>query len=89
MNIDVCVGGEEQVALHQVQPEVCIIEIIRQKESSQRVLFPCSHADKNERKNSLMYKEIQNGSVAKSFMTNDLLSPSHMVKYLRRSSYTF
>jgi hypothetical protein len=33
----------------------------------------------------LIYKEIQTGAVAKSYMTNGLL----MTKYLRISSYTY
>jgi hypothetical protein len=32
-----------------------------------------SHTDEKENKIFLIYKEIQNGAVAKSYMTNDLL----------------
>jgi hypothetical protein len=33
-----------------------------------------NHTDKKEKKIFLIYKEIQNGAVAKSFMTNGLLT---------------
>jgi hypothetical protein len=39
------------------------------------------YTDKKENQIYLIYKEIQNGAVAKSYMTNGLL------KYLRISSY--
>ncbi len=42
--------------------------------------------DKKENKIFLIYKEIQKGAVAKSYMTNGLLS-SYMTTYLRISSY--
>ncbi len=32
------------------------------------------HTDRKENKISLIYKEIQNGAVPKSYMTNDLLT---------------
>ena len=35
--------------------------------------FDISHADKKENKIFLIYKEIQNGAVAKSYITNGLL----------------
>jgi hypothetical protein len=45
----------------------------------------CSHrTDKKEKKIFLINTEIQNGAVAKSYMTNGLLC---MVKYLRISPY--
>jgi hypothetical protein len=34
---------------------------------------PTSHTDKKENKIFLIYKEIQSGAVAKSYLTNDLL----------------
>ncbi len=43
------------------------------------------HTDKKENQIFVMYKEIPNGSVAKSSMT--ITAPSYMVKYLRISSY--
>jgi hypothetical protein len=50
-------------------------------------VLPCSlkaYTDKKENKIFLINKEIQNGAVAKSYITNDLLSYE---KYLRISSY--
>jgi hypothetical protein len=41
------------------------------------------HTDKEENQIFLIYKEIPNGAVAKSYMTNGLL----IVKYLHVSSY--
>ncbi len=46
-----------------------------------------SYTDKKENKIFLIYKEIQNGVVAKSYMTNGLLI-QFMGKYLRISSYS-
>jgi hypothetical protein len=43
--------------------------------------------DKKEKQIFLIYKEIQSGAVAKSYMTNGL--PSYMGKYLRISSDTY
>jgi hypothetical protein len=37
------------------------------------ILGPAPCTDKKERKNFLIYNEIQTGSVAKSYMTNGLL----------------
>ncbi len=34
-----------------------------------------NYTDKKEKKIFLIYKEIRNGAVAKSYMTNGLLSP--------------
>jgi hypothetical protein len=34
---------------------------------------PCRHTDKKENQIFLIYKEIQNGAVAKSYMTKGLL----------------
>jgi hypothetical protein len=45
-----------------------------------------SFTDKKENHVYLIYKEIQSGAIAKSYMTNGLL-PSYMGKYLRVSSY--
>jgi hypothetical protein len=42
------------------------------------------YTDKKENQIFLIYKEIQNGAVAKSFMTNGLLTYG---EYLRISSY--
>jgi hypothetical protein len=42
------------------------------------------YTDKKENQIFLIYKEFQNGAVAKSYMTNGLLT---YVKYLRISSY--
>jgi hypothetical protein len=42
--------------------------------------------DKKENQIFLIYKEIQNGAVAKSYMTNGVLI-QYMGKYLRISSY--
>jgi hypothetical protein len=36
-------------------------------------LYPSPHTDKKENQIFLIYKEIQNGAVAKSYMTNGLL----------------
>jgi hypothetical protein len=41
-------------------------------------LFPCGgqaslYTDKKEKQTFLIYKELQNGAVAKSYMTNGLL----------------
>jgi hypothetical protein len=44
------------------------------------------HTDKKENIIFLIYKEIQNGAVAKSYVTNGLLILS-MGKYFRISSY--
>jgi hypothetical protein len=44
------------------------------------------HTDKKENQIFLIYKEIQNGAVAKSYMTKGLLIYC-IVKYLRISSY--
>ncbi len=41
------------------------------------------YTDKKENQILLVYKEIQNGAVAKSYMTNGL----YIGKYLRMSSY--
>jgi hypothetical protein len=47
---------------------------------------PCRHCtDKKENKIFLIYKEIQKGAVAQSYMTNGLLI--YMTKFLRISSY--
>jgi hypothetical protein len=43
------------------------------------------YTDKKENKIFLIYKEIQGGAVAKSYMTNGLLI--YMGKYLRISSH--
>ncbi len=43
--------------------------------------------DKNENESFLINKKIQNGAVAKSYMTNDGLLIRYMGKYLRISSY--
>jgi hypothetical protein len=45
-----------------------------------------SYTDKKENQIFLIYKEIQNGAVAKSYMTNGLLI-QYIGKYLRISSY--
>jgi hypothetical protein len=45
------------------------------------------YTDKKEKKIVLIYKEIHSGAVAKSYMTNGLLSPHIWGKYLRISSY--
>jgi hypothetical protein len=45
-----------------------------------------SYTDRKENQIFLIYKEILNGAVAKSYMTNGLLT-SYMEKYLRISSY--
>jgi hypothetical protein len=42
------------------------------------------YTDKKENQNFLIYKEIQSGAIAKSYMTN---ASSYMGKYLRISSY--
>ncbi len=49
------------------------------------ISFRC-HTDKKENKIFLLYKEIQRGAVAKSYMTNGLLIYGEIV-YLRISSY--
>jgi hypothetical protein len=51
------------------------------------MLYYESISDKKENQNFLIYKEIHNEAVAKSYMTNGLLI-LYMVKYLRISSYT-
>ncbi len=51
----------------------------------QVLLASASYTDKKENPIFLICKEIQNGAVAKSYMTNGLLI--YMVKYLRISSY--
>jgi hypothetical protein len=59
-----------------------------QTETSQEMNKDTKCTDKKETKIFLIYKEIQNGAVAKSYMTNGLLKESsYMGKYLRISSY--
>ncbi len=45
--------------------------------------------DKEENTIFLIYKEIQNGAVAKLYMTNGLIESSYLVKYLRISYHTW
>jgi hypothetical protein len=45
------------------------------------------YTDKKENQIFPIYKEIQNGAVAKSYMANKLTASSYMEKYLRISSY--
>ncbi len=44
--------------------------------------FVCAHTDKKENKISLIYKEIQMGAVAKSYMRKGFLIDEEMRKYL-------
>jgi hypothetical protein len=37
-------------------------------------MYDAVHTDKKEKKISLIYQEIQNGAVAKSYLTNGLLT---------------
>jgi hypothetical protein len=45
------------------------------------------YTDKNENQLFLIYRGIQSGAVAKSYMTNGLLNPSYIGKYFRITSY--
>jgi hypothetical protein len=58
---------------------------VEKKHSSWRDYLGKEHTDKKENKIFLIYKEIQSGAVAKSYMTNGLLI--YTGKYLRISSY--
>ncbi len=51
-------------------------------------MYTGQYTDKKENKIFLIYKEIQNGAVAKSYMNNGHLI-LYMGKYLRISSYTY
>ncbi len=44
-------------------------------------MFHLNRTDKKENQIVLMYKEIHNGAVAKSYLTNGLLKSSYMGKY--------
>jgi hypothetical protein len=58
-----------RLPVHQEEPGPCV--------------YSPHYTDKKENKIFLIYKEIQNGAVTKSYMTNGLL----MTNYLRFSSY--
>ncbi len=45
-------------------------------------LIVCAHTDKKEKKISLIYKKIQMGAVAKSYMRKGFLIDEEMRKYL-------
>jgi hypothetical protein len=45
------------------------------------------HTEKKENQIFLIYKEIQSGAVAKSYMTPSLTASSYMGNYLRIFSY--
>ncbi len=71
--------GEDLGRLGSIQ----VLEDISKSVRESRVfLTRYFHTDKKEDQFFLMYKEIQNGAVAKSYMTDGLL-----VKYLRISSH--
>jgi hypothetical protein len=52
------------------------------------------YTDKKEKKTFLIYKEIQNGAVAKSYMTNGLLIYAEilahfLISYIRKPFLTY
>ncbi len=59
------------IVMLQIVPVIIILSVII-------IVFARKYTDKKENKIFLIYKEIQSGAVAKSYMTNGLLKSSYV-----------